>query len=101
MATSISREDIVRLAGLARVELSSEEVNILEHDFASILNYVSELSTLAELPGIDRTYNSNTLRADEHPHESGEYTRALLAEAPQRDRDYVVVKQIITKHNDH
>ena len=101
MQKSISHADIVRLAELARIELSLEEVSLLEHDLGSILSYVSELSLLTNLEGVDRAYNSNTLRADEHPHKSGVHTDALLAEAPKIDRGYIVVKETIRKHHDH
>jgi aspartyl/glutamyl-tRNA(Asn/Gln) amidotransferase C subunit len=101
MATSISHADIVRLAELSRIELSSDEMGVLEHDLGSILTYVSELSSLTDIDGIDRTYNSNTLRLDEHPHESSAHSTALLAEVPKTDREYIVVKQIITKRDDH
>lgn len=101
MQKSISHEDVVRLAELARIELSPDEVGALEDDLRSILAYVSELSTLTQFEGSDRTYTNNTLRADGDPHTKGEYTGALLAEAPKSDRDYVAVKQIITKRHDH
>lgn len=101
MATSISHADIVRLAELARIELSSDEMVALEHDLGSILTYVSELSSLTNVEGIDRTYTSNTFRADEEPHTDGAYSAELLAEAPKTDREYLVVKQIITKRNDN
>jgi len=97
MQKGISHTDIVRLADLARIELSSDEMATLEHDLGSILTYVSELSSLTNIEGIDRTYTSNTFRADEQPHESGVHSAALLAEAPKTNREYVVVKQIITK----
>lgn len=101
MQKSISHEDVVRLAELARIELSPEEVGTLEDDLRSILTYVSELSTLTQFEGSDRTYTSNTLRPDVDPHTKGEYTDALLAEVPKSNRDYVAVKQIITKRHDH
>lgn len=101
MQKGITHADIVRLAELARMELSSEELSALENDLGSILTYVSELSTLTDVEGIDRTYNANTLRADEHPEESGAHTDTLLAEVPHTDRGYVTVKQIITKRDDN
>jgi len=101
MQKTITHADIVRLAELARIELSSEELNSLEGDLGSILNYVSELSTLTDLEGIDRNYNANTLRADEHSEESAVHTDILLAEAPHVDREYVAVKQIISKRHDN
>ena len=41
---SISREDIEKVAVLARIKVDSEQVSVLEQDLGNILNLVDQLS---------------------------------------------------------
>jgi len=96
----LSKSDIDKLAELARLGLADEEKAGLERDLSAILGYVDKLQEAKveftdEL--IDENLPVNAMREDGEPHESGLYTEALLAQAPKRKGDYLVVKAIIEK----
>lgn len=93
----MDKDKIVALGKLARIDIEDAEAESLAHEFEGILNYVSEvksaegsISTESEKPAL-----RNVFRDDEHQHESGEYTEALLEEAPAREGQYIKVKKIL------
>ena len=91
-----SKDDIHKLASLARIELSQTEEESLAGDIDTILAYVGQVGALEvskEEPQVGRVYN--VLREDDTPHETGEYTEALMAEAPEVKEGYVRVKRIL------
>lgn len=65
--TTISRDDIVRLAQLSSLSLDDEEVTNLQADIANILSYVEQLNEL-DTEGVAAAYQvtglTNILRAD-------------------------------------
>lgn len=106
----ITKEEIEKLASLARIELSSEEKENLQKDIGAILDYVGQIKTLspqsarpqnyAECKQNDAEdkgagYASNIMREDGKPHESDIYTEKLLSAAPQREGEYVRVKKVL------
>lgn len=95
MATA---EEVKKLAGLARIEVSEEELPKFVKEFDAILAYVSQLEKLdlpkgaeLELPPL-----RNVMREDGEPHASGKYTEKLAEQFPAREGDALVVKQVIT-----
>jgi aspartyl-tRNA(Asn)/glutamyl-tRNA(Gln) amidotransferase subunit C len=93
----LKKEDIDHLATLARITVSSEEKEDFVRELDAILAYVSELGgvvtkeDVAPKVGILR----NALRADENPYAGGEFTEAILANAPHVEDGYVKVGQIM------
>ncbi len=49
---SLSREDVERIAHLARLELTSEEVTAYQQQLSAVLDYAARLNTL-DLNGIE------------------------------------------------
>ncbi len=94
MATA---EDVKKLAALARISIGEAELEKFTKEFDSILAYVGQLEKL-DLPkvGAEKPALRNVMRADGEPHESGKYTEKLAAQFPERDGDYLAVKQIIS-----
>jgi aspartyl-tRNA(Asn)/glutamyl-tRNA(Gln) amidotransferase subunit C len=94
---TISKEDIEKLAQLARIELPESEKSALVKDMDNIIAFVDELKTAdVDLDdhvsvGIPHTI----LREDTNAHESGEYTEALLNNVPAREGNFVKVKNIL------
>lgn len=91
-------EEVRKLATLARVSVSDEELPKFIQEFEAILAYVSQLEALdlpaapeKELPPL-----RNVMRLDGEPHASGAYTEKLAAQFPAREGDALVVKQVIT-----
>lgn len=92
-----SADDVKKLAALARLSISDEALPKLAKEFESILAYVSQLDSL-DVAGKknERPPVRNVFRADGEPHETGKYTEALASQFPERDGDYLKVKQIIS-----
>ena len=56
--TSLSRDDVAKLAGLARIEMSDEELVSLSNEFTVILDAVARVQ---EVAGADVVATSHTL----------------------------------------
>lgn len=93
----IERTDIEKLAELAMLRLSAEEIEKLRGEIDAILAYVSELNAApvpeAAEPGLGSVYN--VTRADEAPHEPGIYTEDLLRAAPRTENGLIQVKRVL------
>lgn len=92
----MNKDEVLKLAKLARIEIPDSEAETLSHEFEAILGYVAEIKNAKLVPQEASSINlKNVMREDDNPHESGMYTEALLAEAPKRKGDYVEVKKIL------
>ena len=94
-------DDINNLARLARIELSEEEKVKLQKDMESILGYVGQITNVVSQPATLNAPNVagwsdviNVMREDAVTTVTGEYTEAVLANAPRREGDYFSVKAI-------
>src|SRR5262249_23315699 len=93
-----SAEDVKKLAALARIAIPEEKLASLKSEFDGILAYVGKLDELT-LPSSNerpRPAVRNVLRPDGEPHEGAKYTEKLAEQFPERDGDYLKVKQIIS-----
>jgi aspartyl-tRNA(Asn)/glutamyl-tRNA(Gln) amidotransferase subunit C len=94
----LSREDVRRIASLARLELSPEEEQLFAGQLSAILDYVKQLEEL-DVSGVEPMTHAlaageaPALRADE-VRESGITDRALAA-APARAGTAFQVPRII------
>jgi aspartyl-tRNA(Asn)/glutamyl-tRNA(Gln) amidotransferase subunit C len=95
MATA---EEVKKLANLARISVSEEELPSFVKEFDAILAYVGQLEALeipkaqtGELPPL-----RNVMRLDGEPHATGMYTEKIAEQFPSREGDALVVKQVIT-----
>lgn len=92
-----SSEEVRKLAGLARIEVSDAEVEKFAKEFDAILAYIGAIEGLTvatkekALPLV-----RNVLREDGTPHELGIYTKDIAEQFPERDGDYLKVKKIIS-----
>lgn len=89
--------DVAALAKLARLEISADELGKLEKEIPAILAFVetiqkADIGKEGSAPAL-----RNVVRADENPHESGEYTEKLLGAAPARTGNRIAVKQVISR----
>jgi aspartyl-tRNA(Asn)/glutamyl-tRNA(Gln) amidotransferase subunit C len=93
-----SAEEVKKLAALARVKVADEDLPRFVKEFEAILAYVGQLEQLSidvkgkKAPPALR----NVMREDGEPHEKGIYTEALTTQFPEREGDYLKVKQIIS-----
>jgi aspartyl-tRNA(Asn)/glutamyl-tRNA(Gln) amidotransferase subunit C len=94
----MDKDEVLRLATLARVGITEEEAEALKNEFAPILDYVSQVKEALPKGGVREMAKSsvrNVMRDDTDAHESGIYTEELLNAAPTRDGSYVKVKKIL------
>ncbi len=95
----ISKGEIQDLAQLSRLQLTQEEIDLLQKDFESILSYVGQVRAAAGRQ--ESLLPRNTvMRADEprgahDPLEGKE--EAILAQAPERQGSYFMVRRILRR----
>ncbi|MBD0344180.1 MAG: Asp-tRNA(Asn)/Glu-tRNA(Gln) amidotransferase subunit GatC [Coleofasciculus sp. Co-bin14] len=92
----IDREQVSKVANLARLELTAEEEEQMTAQLSGILEYFQQLSELdtTDVPPTTRAIDvSNVVRPDElqpYPDREG-----LLQEAPEQDGDFFKVPKIL------
>lgn len=93
----MNKEEILHLGTLSRIKLSDDEVEKLSGEITSILDYVSTIDEVVNEGALKKEVGAvfNVFREDEVTNQPGEYTEALLDEAPERDGQYVKVKKIL------
>ena len=92
----LKKEDIDKLAALARLDIPEIEKESLRKEIDAILGYVDEIQEVAGSEGKKEAGEiRNVFRDDKEPHLPGEYTKELLEEAPRRQDNYVKVKKIL------
>ena len=93
---ALSRDDVAKVARLARLELTDAELDSFTGQLSSILDYVAILDEL-NLDGVEPMVHavelSNVLRADEL--KPSLPRPAALANAPKTDGKYFLVPAII------
>ena len=92
----LSREEVQRVAVLARLRLTPEEQSRLTEELDRILGYMDKLNQLdtADVDLFSHTANiTNTLREDQVT--TWPNADALLANAPDRDGTFFKVPKII------
>ncbi len=89
--------NIVALAKLARLEISSEEVSKLEREIPPILSFIDTIQRASADAQSGDPELRNVMRDDDHPDESGIYTEDLLQDAPEKKDNKIVVKQVVSR----
>lgn len=92
----LKKEDIEHLAVLARISVSEEEKEAFALQLDSVLGYVSELNKVVTLEESAPQAGElrNVMRDDVAPYSGGEFTAAILENAPHKEDGYVKVGQI-------
>ncbi|MCC6323190.1 Asp-tRNA(Asn)/Glu-tRNA(Gln) amidotransferase subunit GatC [Candidatus Nomurabacteria bacterium] len=90
-------EDIRKLANMARLDMSDEEMSEMAHDFDGILEYVGHVQEAVKLSQVDDVKFSfaNVMREDVVTNEGGYYTDKIIAQFPDQEDGYLKVKQIL------
>ncbi len=103
-----TKKDLENVAMLSRLSLTEEEKEKFLIEMKEILNYVSQVGEMAggnlkssggETYGDQflNSFNKNEMREDAILNQGGEYTEKLLADAPDRQGDFVKVSKVIKK----
>jgi aspartyl-tRNA(Asn)/glutamyl-tRNA(Gln) amidotransferase subunit C len=94
--TTITINDVQRLASLSSLHLSDSEVQALQGDLERIIKYIEQLGEL-DTTGVEPTYQvtglENVWRDDEVVSDVGR--DALLALAPDQQNDQVKVPKVL------
>jgi len=92
----ITQDDVRKIAKLAKLRLTQQEVELYQSQFSKILDSMAELSALdtKEVPPTTSVLGlSNVMREDQpKPFEGVE---RLLSNAPQREGPYYKVRKVI------
>jgi aspartyl-tRNA(Asn)/glutamyl-tRNA(Gln) amidotransferase subunit C len=93
----LSRDDILKLAALARLELTDDEVEEYSRELSALLEYVEQLQGV-DIEGLKPTNQvtglTNVMRNDEI-HDYGYTAKDLLKNVPQVSSDQIKVKRMI------
>lgn len=96
----ISKEDVIQLAELSRIELTEEEIAALQKDISSILDYVGQVSSVEGSPEKEVGVHHNIMR-DDFPYADDSALKAaredIVSAFPKRKDDFNVVRKIIQK----
>jgi aspartyl-tRNA(Asn)/glutamyl-tRNA(Gln) amidotransferase subunit C len=93
----LTRDDVLKLARLARLELSDEEVGKFEQEFNAILAYVEQLQGV-ETKGLEPTSQVTGLTSitrQDVVKDYGATPEELLKNVPARDGKLIKVKRMI------
>lgn len=90
-------KDIEKLAKLARIQLTQEEMEKLLKDVDPILNYVAQLKEVTSVIGEAKVAGElrNVVRDDLNPTQTGENTKDIVVEMPNSQDDYLKVEKIL------
>ena len=91
----ISREDIKKLADLARIHLTEAEEEKLASDLQSILGYVEKLKEvdISGVPEMTHAVESKNIFREDRVLEKEEVI-LLVEQFPEEERRYLKVKQV-------
>lgn len=94
--STINSEQILHLAQLAQLELTTEEVEKFSVQLSSILQYIDKVKEVELTDDVKRDFKKvNTFREDGNAHEAGEHREAILDEMPETKDNLLVVKKIL------
>jgi aspartyl-tRNA(Asn)/glutamyl-tRNA(Gln) amidotransferase subunit C len=95
--TQVSRDDVLRLAGLSNLQLSDDELDGLATDITNILGYVEQLNEL-DTTGVEPTYQVTGLESiwrDDVVAACGVGREKLLVLAPDSLDNQVKVPKVL------
>lgn len=95
--SKLTRDDVLKLARLARIDISEEEIEEFSKEFSEILAYVEQLNAVdvSELkPTSQVTGLTNIMRKDEVK-DYGYETDDLLKNVPRVKDEQIQVKRMI------
>ena len=93
----MNKEEILKLAELARLNITDIEAEGYKKDFEGILDYIDSIKSVEiELADhCETNLTRNTMRSDDDVYAAGEFSDVLLAEAPDVEGDYFKVKKVL------
>lgn len=96
--SSLTKDDVQKLAKLARLELSAAEIEKYQKEFSEILSYVEQLSSV-NTEGVRPTYQVTGLHTVTRPDEELDYGTTqedLLNNVPSTKDAQIKVKRMLS-----
>lgn len=98
----ISKDEVKKVARLARIEVSEAELSVFQKELENVLEYVEQLKTV-NTDGVEPTYQPSALPEQKLLDNATRSDRVipsdkrekLLDAAPERDGDFVRVKSVL------
>lgn len=93
----LTREDVLKLARLARIGLEENEVDAFTKEFGAILHYVEQLQSV-DVDGLEPTAQVSGLANVMRPDEVADYgyeTKDLLKNVPKVENNQIKVKRMV------
>ncbi len=93
---SLSKEEVKKVAGLARLRMNDEELERLAPQLSNIISFVEQLSEL-DTDNIEPLANvvDVTLPLREDVVNDGNCAEEILANAPEKTQGYFVVPKVV------
>ena len=88
-------DDVQKLAELARLHITDEQCNEYLEDFNSILGYIDAINEVQPKATEALMVLKNIVREDEDSYQPGEFSEAILANAPEHENQFIKVKKIL------
>jgi len=93
---AVTRAEVEKIAGLARLELTGEECALYQKQLSSILDWMEELkgADTSSVEPLAHVFGTENVMRDDVPvrHED---RKSLLDNAPMREFDFVKVRKVI------
>ena len=95
--SKLSTEDVLRLARLARLELTDEEVKLFQTEISSILEYVEQLQKvdLKDIPPTSQVTGLTNVMREDVVKQYQATPDVLLNNAPATEDGHIKVKRIL------
>lgn len=94
----ISKEEVEKIAKLARLGLKDEEIQKIQKDLSSILDYFEKLKkvdTSKIQPTTQSILMENVERKDAVENQTEETKKNLIESTPEKEKNYIKVKSIL------
>lgn len=90
-------KDIEKLAKLARIQLTTQEMEKLLKEVDPILGYVAQLKEVVSTVSEEKVAGElrNVTRDDANPTKTGTNTKNIVADMPDSQDDYLKVEKIL------
>lgn len=90
-------QEVTRLAGLARIALTEEEIAKFPAELEAILAYVGHVNDMVSVAEVKKEVGAvyNVFREDAVTNEPGQYTEAIMGEMPETEGRFLKVKKIL------
>jgi aspartyl-tRNA(Asn)/glutamyl-tRNA(Gln) amidotransferase subunit C len=93
--STISKEEVIHIAKLARLELTEPEIEKMQKDLSAILDYFNLLKKAPQVKKDDFQAQGIIARQDEVLPRKDGISEKLIAAAPENKDGYIKVKTIL------